>query len=1035
MAAQKVHKGISMLLIISLFFSVFGLAPIRAEAAVQSENKIISQKIQVFSSVLGETHIYIYKYNNEILISVDDAAKLTKCSFEVNDSTATLVHGARIVQIDADRSKLIEKDFSIEEDICAISVQETILVDAYAVLVYMGATLDVRYKVDGEPVLICNMPKTTFWEAIATVNYNTYFDAEEVYGGKTSLCISLACDIFTDIVFGHGLFVSNEDYVEEALYEILNVSFTDNSIISELLEDANKTTADLYEKSSDLASDLLGFMADTEIENMEEAYETLSNLFVLDVKKNIYNVNHATVENVAYYRQQLHNSVNSCSALEDMEDYLLSDSASANLDIFSDLIESFSFMNNYMNTCESLYSLNASHVDLMNETLGEEALARRGYSIEDAEWLVTAQKVLQTAQSSNSQKAIQTLVDQTITQFQKDVGEKGVEKIAEAFLSKSSGAFSLAFSLSKVITYFVMYDTINAYSADLKALYISDIQNSAMTLAQDAAKDMLAEHGANADTIRDLNDIMRYYCLASIALYDNLAISVKEFGSNEKETLNTIDALKESLTESYFYLSICSIDVIPNIDNLVDNVFSNFIFEDESIDTVTLVNDNVDRDIVLVLDTSGSMYGEPIEETVDAASKFVQQTIGGNTEVGLVTFNSWAEVKSDFTNNASSLIDLISGASDEVWEDRRTNTYDALLNADQLLQQSTAEKKIIVLMTDGLPNESPNLVSYWEPYSSYKNELINFSDELKEKGYYIYTLGFFQNLDYSDLSEARSLLDAIASEGYYYDVDDAESISFFFNDIASAISGTNSILIKIACPVDVTVTYAGETLSSNEDSRNTRTSFGSLSFMGYEDEQKILRLQEGRDYDISIIGTGEGTMNYTISFPDENGDYSDVRTFENIPITPDTVINTNTQSARRTSLKVDTDGNGRVDLKYNASANSLGELAPDYSWVYVTLFVVIIVSIAALLLLKFVGVDKIRKIFYTNAQNQQSVVDSYCTYCGAKLLSDGAYCPECGKKNIDSSSPVYVHEKKYCEYCGQLASTSDPFCENCGHRL
>ena len=449
----------------------------------------------------------------------------------------------------------------------------------------------------------------------------------------------------------------------------------------------------------------------------------------------------------------------------------------------------------------------------------------------------------------------------------------------------------------------------------------------------------------------------------------------------------------------------------------------------------SMVNDDIYRDIVLILDTSGSMYGEPIEETVDAASKFVQQTIGGNTEVGLVTFNSWAEVNVDFTNNTSSLIDSIADAPDEVLQDRRTNTYDALLKADQLLQQSNAEKKIIVLMSDGLPNESPNLVSFWEPYSSYKNELINYSDELKEKGYYIYTLGFFQNLDYSDLSEARSLLDAIASEGYYYDVDDAESISFFFNDIASAISGTNSILIKIACPVDVTVTYAGETLSSNEDSRNTRTSFGSLSFMGYEDEQKILRLQEGRDYDISIIGTGEGTMNYTISFPDENGDYSDVRTFENIPITPNTVINTNTQRARKTLLKVDTDGNGRIDLKYKASENSFGELAPDYSWVYVTLSAVIIISIAVLLLLKFVGVDKIRKAFCTKAQNQQSVADSYCTYCGAKLLPDGAFCPECGKQNIDINSSVYVPEKKYCEYCGKLASTNDPFCENCGHRL
>ena len=52
----------------------------------------------------------------------------------------------------------------------------------------------------------------------------------------------------------------------------------------------------------------------------------------------------------------------------------------------------------------------------------------------------------------------------------------------------------------------------------------------------------------------------------------------------------------------------------------------------------------------------------------------------------------------------------------------------------------------------------------------------------------------------------------------------------------------SDVYVRIACPVDVTVTSGGETLSSREDSENTRTSFGTLT---YED----IKTDEQEEYD------------------------------------------------------------------------------------------------------------------------------------------------------------------------------------------
>ena len=334
-----------------------------------------------------------------------------------------------------------------------------------------------------------------------------------------------------------------------------------------------------------------------------------------------------------------------------------------------------------------------------------------------------------------------------------------------------------------------------------------------------------------------------------------------------------------------------------------------------------------ERDIVLVLDTSGSMSGTPMEETKKAATNFVNTILEEDASIGIVTYEDSAERLSDFSVDKNHLTGIVAGISDG----GGTNIEAGLAEAKSMLDSSKAKKKIIVLMSDGEPNEGRE-----------GEDLIAYADKIKSDDILIYTLGFFENMGGSK-SSAQYLMEHLASEGCHYEVASADDLVFFFEDMADQINGQKYIYIRIACPVDVTITYNGETLCSAEEDLNVRTDFGTLTFEDSEDETavneddriKVLRLKEGADYDVQIVGTGRGIMDYTIGFMDENGDYSDFRRFENVKITKHTVIDTVAAVSDESVLNIDEDGDGKYDLRLRAEENGYGEEIKTPVWFYV----------------------------------------------------------------------------------------------------
>lgn len=244
-------------------------------------------------------------------------------------------------------------------------------------------------------------------------------------------------------------------------------------------------------------------------------------------------------------------------------------------------------------------------------------------------------------------------------------------------------------------------------------------------------------------------------------------------------------------------------------------------------------------------------------------------------------------------------------------------------------------------MSDGEPNNG--LVD---------EDLIDYANKIKKSGTIIYTIGFFESL--SERSYAQYLMERIASDGCHYEVANANELAFFFEDMADQINGQKYVYVKIACPVDVSVTFNGETLDSSEENLNSRTSFGTLTFeenweempSDLDDRVKVLRLKEGADYNLKLTGTGHSIMNYTIGFMDENGDYSDLRKFENIKITRRTKIDTVATHSDDSTLNIDQDGDGKYDLKLRAEENGYGEEIVTSDWIiYVVIGAVIFIML------------------------------------------------------------------------------------------
>lgn len=317
-------------------------------------------------------------------------------------------------------------------------------------------------------------------------------------------------------------------------------------------------------------------------------------------------------------------------------------------------------------------------------------------------------------------------------------------------------------------------------------------------------------------------------------------------------------------------------------------------------------------DISLVLDASGSMDGDPEANVKEAASKMIDDIDVEGARFGVCAYNSDLIASCALSESKDSAAEAINSIDSNGGTDiglGLSGGYELL--SDAKAGGKSGQRKIIVLMSDGLPTTGENEEQVQARAEKYKSENIK-----------LYTLGF--NLGAS----GQDLMRSVASEGCYFNVTDEDDLKGFFEDIAAEINGVRYTYIRVACPVDVSVTCNGETLSS-EEGGTRRTSFGTVQIetegtddAGRADEVKVIRLRSDDEYQLRIEGTGSGDMTVECGFMDSAGDYSDRRSFTDVSVNPAMKAVVGINGDANTRMEIDDDGDGFADRALEASANS-----------------------------------------------------------------------------------------------------------------
>ncbi|MBQ8765875.1 MAG: VWA domain-containing protein [Clostridia bacterium] len=310
---------------------------------------------------------------------------------------------------------------------------------------------------------------------------------------------------------------------------------------------------------------------------------------------------------------------------------------------------------------------------------------------------------------------------------------------------------------------------------------------------------------------------------------------------------------------------------------------------------------------VLVLDVSGSMWGEPLQELKEAAKKFCEDVLGSSrskNQIAIVTFESYVTVESEFTNDLDALTEKI----DNLDDGGSTYLGEGLAKAKELLDAVDGNViKNMVVMCDGVPHDT-----------SYAYSVV----EACPLEWNIYSLYFAQD-GYS--SSAAQVMQTIGRTEYVQ-VEDGSNVLFdTFENTAADVNtyDTNLLVLYIACPVDVSVTLYGVTL----DKYNTETAFGKMEFEdeGNNGTKKIVTLSYNPDYEIEITGYDEGTMDYSVEyFCNDKSLYS--VSYPTVEVSDETVISTTVDVHDSSiALNVDGDNDGTIDEEIypNTSASSI----------------------------------------------------------------------------------------------------------------
>ncbi|MHB2155103.1 VWA domain-containing protein [Calditrichota bacterium GD2] len=321
----------------------------------------------------------------------------------------------------------------------------------------------------------------------------------------------------------------------------------------------------------------------------------------------------------------------------------------------------------------------------------------------------------------------------------------------------------------------------------------------------------------------------------------------------------------------------CYVTVTDSVGNSISGLTeSNFLLKEDNytespITVTSLGGTNVPISVSLVIDRSGSMAGQQIDDAKTAAKDFVDQ-MNANDEAAIISFSTDVTIDQDFTSDKDSLYLAIDG----IVTGGNTAIYDASIEAVNLTV-SQSGRKAVILMTDGLDNSSN--------YS-----LQDAIDNANNANIPIYTIG----LGISPGSVEEQNLQQLAQQtgGEYYYAPSSSDLQQIYQDISNQLQNQYQITYTThnqkfdgsTRTVEIKVDYQGETDSKTKTyvapRANNAPVIVSIQDVPHDQGGKVLItwLASGLD----LKGIGESVEYYSIwrAIPLNNKNKNKVTNFD-----------------------------------------------------------------------------------------------------------------------------------------------------------
>ncbi len=132
------------------------------------------------------------------------------------------------------------------------------------------------------------------------------------------------------------------------------------------------------------------------------------------------------------------------------------------------------------------------------------------------------------------------------------------------------------------------------------------------------------------------------------------------------------------------------------------------------VNSVMKINDNY-KDIVLVIDVSGSMEGDKLQKAINDSKELVSYVLSNtNNRIAIIIFCDKSAIVSEFSNKKDELLQKL----DEITTTGTTNYNAGLQNVDIIMNNYLKESNrdiVTLFLTDGYPNEdTPNQIGTYE---------------------------------------------------------------------------------------------------------------------------------------------------------------------------------------------------------------------------------------------------------------------------------------------------------------------------------